>query len=132
MSRHRLSAPRFTTMAASPVRPKKAKALNCARPSEAVTNGSATPKASSNYLQRRQPMTLIPEWRKFWRMTSVQLAIAGAVLNAAAAGWSVFQGAVDPLVFAGVNMALSIGVAVARVVQQSKLRDPVDDPAQPK
>jgi hypothetical protein len=65
-------------------------------------------------------------------MTSVQLAIAGAVLNAAAAGWSVFQGAVDPLVFAGVNMALSIGVAVARVVQQSKLRDPVDDPAQPK
>lgn len=77
-------------------------------------------------------MTLIPEWRKFWRMTSVQLAIAGAVLNAAAAGWSVFQGAVDPLVFAGVNMVLSIGVAVARVVQQSKLREPVDDLIQPK
>ena len=76
-------------------------------------------------------MTLIPEWRKFWRMTSVQLAIACAVLNATAAAWSVFQGAVDPLVFAGVNMVLSIGVAVARVVQQSKLRDPVEDPEQP-
>jgi len=68
-------------------------------------------------------MKLIPEWRQFWRMTSVQLAIAGAVLNAAAAAWSVFQGAVDPLVFASVNMVLSVGVAVARVVQQSKLRD---------
>jgi hypothetical protein len=77
-------------------------------------------------------MTLIPEWRKFWRMTSVQLAIAGAVVNAAAAGWSVFQGAVDPLVFAVVNMALSIAVAVARVVQQSKLREPADVPDQPK
>lgn len=73
-------------------------------------------------------MKLIPEWRKFWRMTSVQLAIAGAVLNAAAAAWSVFQGAVDPLVFASVNMVLSVAVAIARVVQQSKLRDQ-DPPA---
>lgn len=88
------------------------------------------PKASKNCQQRSRPMKLIPEWRKFWRMTSVQLAIAGAVLNAAAAGWSVFQGAVDPLVFAVVNMGLSIAVAVARVVQQSKLHQPSDDPAQ--
>jgi type IV secretory pathway TrbF-like protein len=69
-------------------------------------------------------MALIPEWRKAWRMASVQLAVAGAVLNAAAAGWSVFQGAVDPLVFAVVNMGLSIAVAVSRVIQQSKLREP--------
>lgn len=89
------------------------------------------PKTSKNCQQRSLPMKLIPEWRKFWRMTSVQLAIAGAVLNAAAAGWSVFQGAVDPLVFAVVNMGLSIAVAVARVVQQSKLHQPSDDPAQP-
>ena len=74
-------------------------------------------------------MKLIPEWRKFWRMTSVQLAILGAVLNAAAAAWSVFQGAVDPLVFASVNMVLSVAVAIARVVQQSKLRD--QDPPAP-
>ncbi|MEO8640950.1 hypothetical protein [Pseudomonas sp.] len=75
-------------------------------------------------------MTLIPEWRKFWRMTSVQLAALIAAVNAAAVTWSVFQGAVNPLVFASVNMVLSVAVAVARVVQQSKLRDPVDDPAQ--
>ena len=76
-------------------------------------------------------MTLIPEWRKFWRMTSVQLAIVGVALNAAATGWSAFQGAVDPLVFAVVNMGLSIAVAIARVVQQSKLHTPHDEPAQP-
>jgi hypothetical protein len=69
-------------------------------------------------------MNLIPEWRKAWRLTSVQLAVLGAALNAAAVGWSVFQGAVDPLVFASVNMVLSVAVAVARVVQQSKLHKP--------
>lgn len=75
-------------------------------------------------------MTLIPEWRKFWRMTSVQLAIIGVALNAAAAGWSAFQGAVDPLIFASVNMALGIGVAVFRVIQQPELRadDKPDEP----
>jgi len=76
-------------------------------------------------------MNLIPEWRKFWRMTSVQLAIIGVALNAAAAGWSAFQGAVDPLIFASVNMVLGIGVAVVRVIQQPTLRadDKPDDPA---
>jgi hypothetical protein len=69
-------------------------------------------------------MNLIPEWRKAWRLTSVQLAVLGAALNAAAVGWSVFQGAVDPLVFASVNMVLSVAVAVARVVQQSKPHKP--------
>ena len=68
-------------------------------------------------------MALIPEWRKAWRLTSVQLAALGAALNAAAVGWSVFQGAVDPLVFASVNMALSIAVAVSRVVKQPALED---------
>lgn len=69
-------------------------------------------------------MALIPEWRKAWRLTSVQLAALGAALNAAAVGWSVFQGAVDPLVFASVNMALSIAVAVSRVVKQPELHKP--------
>ena len=68
-------------------------------------------------------MALIPEWRKAWRLTSVQLAAIGAALNAAAVGWSVFQGAVNPLVFACVNMALSIAVAVSRVVTQPELHD---------
>jgi hypothetical protein len=69
-------------------------------------------------------MSLIPEWRKAWKLTSVQLAVAVAVLNAAAAGWSLFQGAVDPLVFASVNMVLGIAVAVSRVVKQPALNDP--------
>jgi hypothetical protein len=65
---------------------------------------------------------LIPQWRSAWKMSSVQLAILGAVLNAAAVAWSVFQGAVDPLIFAGVNMVLSIAVAVSRVVLQPSIR----------
>jgi hypothetical protein len=69
-------------------------------------------------------MNLIPEWRQAWRMTSVQIAMATAVLNAAAAAWSVFQGAVSPLAFGIVNMALSVAVAVSRVVQQTKLQPP--------
>jgi len=68
-------------------------------------------------------MALIPEWRKAWKLTSVQLAALGAALNAAAAGWSLFQGAVDPLVFAIVNMGLSVAVAVSRVVKQPALED---------
>lgn len=66
-------------------------------------------------------MSLIPEWRKAWKLTSVQLAAVVAVLNAVAAGWSLFQGAVDPLVFASVNMVLGIAVAVSRVVKQPEL-----------
>jgi hypothetical protein len=75
-------------------------------------------------------MKLIPEWRKAWRMTSVQLAIAGVVLNAAATGWSSFQGSVDPLVYAIVNMALGIAVAVSRVVKQPALHEAKDEPDQ--
>jgi len=69
-------------------------------------------------------MALIPEWRKAWRLTSVQLAALGAALNAVAVGWSLFQGAVDPLVFASVNMILSVAVAVSRVVKQPDLQKP--------
>lgn len=69
-------------------------------------------------------MNLIPEWRKAWKLTSVQLAALGAALNAAAVGWSLFQGAVDPLVFASVNMVLSVAVAVSRVVKQPELQNP--------
>lgn len=73
-------------------------------------------------------MKLIPEWRKCWKLSSVQIAAAGAVLNAAAAAWSVFQGTVNPLVFACVNMGLSCAVAVARVVQQTEKGPPPGGP----
>lgn len=56
------------------------------------------------------------QWHKLW---SVRLALAGAVLNAGAIGWTVFQGAVHPLLYAGVNMALGVGVAVVRVLSQA-------------
>ena len=59
-------------------------------------------------------------WHRLW---SVRLALAGSVLNAGAIGWTVFQGTVNPLIYAAINMALGIGVAVFRVIQQPKLRD---------
>lgn len=64
------------------------------------------------------------QWHKLW---SVRLALAGATLNAAAVGWTLFQGAVNPLVFASVNMGLGIAVAAARVVQQQSLQDAPHD-----
>lgn len=60
------------------------------------------------------------QWHKLW---SVRLALAGAALNAAAIGWTVFQGVVHPLLYAIINMALGIGVAVVRVLAQP----PADD-----
>ncbi|WP_062390918.1 DUF7940 domain-containing protein [Pseudomonas abietaniphila] len=69
-------------------------------------------------------MALIPEWRIAWKLTSVQLACIGAALNAAAVGWLLFQGSVHPLLFASVNMALGIAVAISRVVQQPELHKP--------
>lgn len=72
-------------------------------------------------------MALIPEWRKAWRMTSVQIAVLIAAVNAAAIGWSAFQGLVNPIVFASVNLGLGVAVAVARVIPQSKLREPPDE-----
>lgn len=61
-------------------------------------------------------------------MTSVQLAVLGVALNAAAIRWSSFQGLVDPLVFASVNMILGVAVAVSRVIKQPKLADQPDQP----
>ncbi|OBY91168.1 hypothetical protein A6723_024235 [Pseudomonas sp. AU11447] len=66
-------------------------------------------------------MELIPEAKHWWRLSSVQLSILGVALNAAATGWSAFQGAVDPLVFSVVNMILGIAVAVSRVIAQPSL-----------
>ena len=66
-------------------------------------------------------MNLIPEWRKCWRLTSVQLAIVTAVLNAAAVGWVAFEGQISPVVWASVNMVLGVAMAVARVVSQPKV-----------
>lgn len=65
-------------------------------------------------------MKLIDDAGSWHRLWSVRLALAGAVLNAGAIGWTVFQGAVNPLIYAAINMALGIGVAVVRVLSQSQ------------
>ncbi|MEB0078023.1 hypothetical protein QN386_22270 [Pseudomonas sp. CCI3.2] len=56
------------------------------------------------------------KWHQLW---SVRLTLAGAVLNAGAVGWTVFQGAINPLIYAAINMGLGIGVAVVRVMSQA-------------
>lgn len=56
------------------------------------------------------------QWHKLW---SVRIALAGSVLNAGAIGWTVFQGSVNPLMYAAINMGLGIGVAVVRVLSQA-------------
>lgn len=66
-------------------------------------------------------MSLIPEWRKCWRLTSVQLAILTAVLNAAAGAWVAFEGQISPVAWASVNMVLGVAMAIARVVSQPKV-----------
>ena len=56
------------------------------------------------------------KWHQLW---SVRMALAGSVLNAGAIGWTVFQGAVNPLIYAAINMGLGIGVAAVRVMAQA-------------
>ncbi len=63
-------------------------------------------------------MKLIENVAACHKLWSVRLALAGAVLNAGAIGWTVFQGAVNPLIYAAINMALGVGVAVVRVLSQ--------------
>ncbi|WP_313242913.1 DUF7940 domain-containing protein [Stutzerimonas nitrititolerans] len=66
-------------------------------------------------------MNLIPEWRKSWRLTSVQFAILTAALNAAAVGWVAFDGHISPILWASVNMVLGMAAAISRVIPQPKV-----------
>lgn len=66
-------------------------------------------------------MNLIPEWRKSWRLTSMQFALITAALNAAAVGWVAFEGHINPVAWASVNMALGVAMAIARVVSQPRV-----------
>jgi hypothetical protein len=68
-------------------------------------------------------MNLIPEWRHAWRLSSLQVAVLATAINAAAGAWSFFDGHIDPVLFASVNMGLSVAVAVARLVTQPKVRE---------
>lgn len=66
-------------------------------------------------------MNLIPEWRMAWKLSSLQIAILTAAINAAALGWTAFDGHVPPFLWASVNMFLGVAVAVARVIPQPKV-----------
>lgn len=66
-------------------------------------------------------MNLIPDWRKSWRLTSVQFAILTAALNAAAVGWVAFDGHISPILWASVNMVLGMAAAISRVIPQPKV-----------
>ena len=63
-------------------------------------------------------MKLIDNVSQCHRLWSIRLALLIAALNAGVGGWSLFQGVVNPLLYAGINMALGLGVALARVVAQ--------------
>lgn len=66
-------------------------------------------------------MNLIPEWRKSWRLTSMQFALITAALNAAAVGWVAFDGHISPILWASVNMVLGMAAAISRVIPQPKV-----------
>lgn len=63
-------------------------------------------------------MKLVPFWKRAWKLSSVQIAVLSALLNAAAGGWVYFNGYIPPMVWASVNMLLGMAVAVARLVPQ--------------
>lgn len=69
---------------------------------------------------------LIPEWRKAWRLTSLQIAILTAVVNAAAGAWIAFDGHISPTLWASVNMILGVAVAIARVIPQPKVTGDIE------
>jgi hypothetical protein len=66
-------------------------------------------------------MNLIPEWRKCWRLTSFQMAALIIVLNTVAGGWSFFQGHIDPILWATMNVVLGSLAGIARLIQQPKV-----------
>jgi hypothetical protein len=49
---------------------------------------------------------------------SVHLTLLAALLDGAALGWSAFTDAVPPMWFMGVSLALSVGAAGVRILDQ--------------
>ena len=72
-------------------------------------------------------MKLVPFWKQAWRLSSLQIAMLMAILNAAAGAWVYFNGYMPPLIWASVNMLLSIAVGVARVIPQPSVTESQDD-----
>lgn len=72
-------------------------------------------------------MKLIPNWRKCWKMTSVQLAALLAAMNGAYLAWPALGAFMDPKQFAVVNVILAALVPAARIVLQPQLKEGTKD-----
>lgn len=79
-------------------------------------------------------LTLIPEARIWYRLWSVRLIAATAAYSAAASAWVLLPADLKPhlndvvkSVLAGIGVLLPAIAAVARVVDQPRLRPPEDD-----
>ena len=69
-------------------------------------------------------MKLIPHARRIaHRLWSVRVALLAAFFQGAAMFWIAFEGALPPLWFFGIGVALTIAVVPARLLRQ----DDVDD-----
>lgn len=67
-------------------------------------------------------MKLIPEWRKAWRMVSMQaMTLAGAIQGAWLYLPDDLRSAVDPKLMHGVTLALLALGVVGRIVKQDKV-----------
>lgn len=76
-------------------------------------------------------MKIIPEWRIAWKLSSVQLAVLAAMVNAAAGAWVLFEGHIDPVWYAAINMMLTMAVAASRLIMQPKVREVTGNGGQP-
>ena len=66
-------------------------------------------------------MKRVPEAKYFFRLWSVQLAIASAALGAAEASLPLWSETIPPGAFAALASALGIASAVARAIRQEGL-----------
>lgn len=67
-------------------------------------------------------MRLIDDWRKGYKMSSVQIMALLSVFNTLPLVWGAFLTSVSPLTWALINVVLSFAAMGARFVYQPKLR----------
>ena len=70
---------------------------------------------------------LVPEWRKAFRMASIQVMVLLAVVNVVPAVWDEFRYAVPTWAWATGNVVLSVLGMVARLVYQPVLHQGASD-----
>jgi hypothetical protein len=64
-------------------------------------------------------MRLHRDWRRILlRAWSVRLIVLGFVVQGAALYWTAFEGAMDPMLFFGIGLALQVAAGVSRIIDQ--------------